>query len=159
MHMNVPSHYDLKVGFKDLDFFHKNMTNSEVKTFPPHNIVKVSDNEYRLELAVAGFKPEHLEITVSEGSVKIVGNIPEFEDSDKSFIYKGIAGRSFTKVFTLSEHVRVEGAADISLGLLSLKLVREVPDHLKMRKIPIIQNDHTPQLDGPEKNNYIEGDY
>lgn len=105
--------------------------------YPPYNIERLSDDEYRITMAVAGFKQEDLNITVQQNTLTVTGQIAEKEEEkDVTFLHRGIATRSFERRFSLAEHVKVNEAA-LADGLLTLRLVREVPEAAKPRMIPI----------------------
>ena len=103
--------------------------------YPPYNIEAIDDYHYAITLAVAGFKRESLDITVEKGVLTIVGN--KVSDSDnRRYLHQGIASRMFERHFNLAEHVEVTGA-DLSDGLLTVNLKRDVPEEMKPRSIPI----------------------
>ncbi|MCZ7862709.1 Hsp20 family protein [Agrobacterium salinitolerans] len=105
-------------------------------TFPPFNIVKVADNGYRIELAVAGFDIEELGIETKERVLYVTGERKAAKPEDATFLHRGIANRGFKRKFPLAEFVEVKGAA-LKNGILSIDLVREVPEAQKHRKIDI----------------------
>ena len=102
--------------------------------FPPYNLELISDNHYRITLAVAGFKLDDLDITLADNKLTISGNIAE--RAERSFVHKGIAERAFTRSFVLADHVNIVGA-ELETGLLTIDLEQEIPEALKPRKIPI----------------------
>lgn len=101
--------------------------------YPPHNIVKVDDQEYLIELAVAGFNEEELEIEVKDRTLTVSG---EHVSKGREYIHRGISTKKFKRTFRLSEHVKVNGA-DLVDGVLSVVLKYEVPEELRPRKIEI----------------------
>lgn len=103
--------------------------------YPPYNIERLDENDYRITLAVAGFSEADLEVEVHENTLKIIGARNESDDG-REFLYQGIAGRSFERRFQLAEHVRIAGASLVN-GLLNVELHREVPETAKPRKIAI----------------------
>lgn len=106
-------------------------------TYPPYNIEKVSDDAYRISVAVAGFTEDELNIEAKDGQLTISGAKNETDEKDApSYLYRGIAARAFERRFQLADHVRATGAA-LQNGLLHIDLVREVPEALKPRKIEI----------------------
>ncbi|MDR6818058.1 molecular chaperone IbpA [Neorhizobium sp. 2083] len=111
-----------------------------ISDWPPYDIVKTGDDSYRISIAVAGFTQDDLEITFQSNLLTVSGK--KQEGPADGYLHRGIAGRPFEHRFELADHVRVEGA-DLSNGLLSIDLVREIPEALKPRKISI-QN--TPAL-------------
>jgi molecular chaperone IbpA len=120
--------------------------NAEVASYPPYNIEKTGEDAYRLTMAVAGFRPEDLDITVKDNTLVIAGRMGQ--DSQKSeLLYRGIAGRAFERRFVLADHIVVEDA-DLQNGLLHVGLKRVVPEALKPRRIaigtgaaPVVAND------------------
>ena len=107
------------------------------ENYPPFDLIKLGENEYRIELAVAGFKPDEIDITAQQ-NVLIVSGRKNEESSEKGtdYIYRGIANRSFERRFALADHIQVRGA-DLKDGLLAIELVREIPEAMKPRKINI----------------------
>jgi molecular chaperone IbpA len=107
----------------------------EAQSYPPYNIEKTGDDTYRLTMAVAGFRPEEIDMTVKDNTLFISGRVTE--DGQKAeILYRGIAGRAFERRFVLADHLVVEGA-DLEHGLLHVGLRRVVPEALKPRKISI----------------------
>jgi molecular chaperone IbpA len=105
-----------------------------VSNFPPHNIIKADENKYVVELAVAGFTKDEIDIQVQEGNLTIKG---EKKDKDEStYLHRGIGTRSFTKVITIADTIEVRGA-EIKDGILRVGLENIVPEHKKPRKIEI----------------------
>eukprot|EP01037_Dinobryon_pediforme_P001973 gene1973-biopygen1164 len=105
------------------------------QSYPPYNIERTGDDSYRLTMAVAGFGPEDIELTVKESTLLIAGRVaPEAEKTD--LLYRGIAGRAFERRFVLADHIVVDGA-DLKNGLLSVGLKRVVPEAMKPRRIAI----------------------
>lgn len=111
--------------------------------WPPYDIVKTGDDLYRISIAVAGFAKDDLDISFQSNLLTVIGKKQEVPTD--GYLHRGIAGRPFEHRFELADHVRVNGA-DLSNGLLSIELVREVPEALKPRKIPI---QSTPALTSP----------
>jgi molecular chaperone IbpA len=107
----------------------------DAQSYPPYNIEKTGEDTYRLTMAVAGFRPEELDLTVKENTLVVSGRMsPEAQKSE--VLYRGIAGRAFERRFVLADHIVVEGA-DMEHGLLHVGLKRVVPEALKPRKIAI----------------------
>jgi molecular chaperone IbpA len=111
---------------------------SEASTYPPYNIERKSDNEYRISMAVAGFTRGEIDIQVKEQSLTIKGE-KKPADKEVQFLHRGIATRAFERRFQLADHVEVTGA-DLQDGLLHVDLVRNVPERLKPRSIQIGTN-------------------
>src|SRR5690606_15595884 len=101
----------------------------------PYNIEQTGENAYRIDLAVAGFSSDEIELEVHDSVLTISGRKAPSDES-RNFLYRGIAERAFERRFHLADHVQVKGAA-LENGLLSVELVREVPEALKPRKIAI----------------------
>lgn len=126
------------VGFDRLfDMLEHNGPGNGGESYPPFDLIKTGENDYRIELAVAGFKPDEIDITAQQ-NVLIVGGkkSEESEDEGSDYIYRGIATRSFERRFALADHIQVK-TADMKDGLLSIELVREIPEAMKPRKIDI----------------------
>jgi molecular chaperone IbpA len=104
-------------------------------TYPPYNIERLGDNEYRITMAVAGFGQDELRVDVKEQMLSVVGE-KKAEDKERQFLHRGIAARTFERRFQLADHVEVKGA-DLSDGLLHIDLVRNVPERLKPRTVAI----------------------
>jgi molecular chaperone IbpA len=103
--------------------------------YPPYNIEKLSEDAYRVTMAVAGFAEKDIEITVVGQTLTLVGHAAK-EETARTYLHRGIAGRSFERRFQLADHIRVSGASLVN-GLLSIDLEREMPEALKPRTITI----------------------
>jgi molecular chaperone IbpA len=103
--------------------------------YPPYNIEKTGEDQYRITLAVAGFGQDELSIEVRENALLVEGRKKE-GDASHAYLYRGIAGRSFKRQFQLADHVKVTGA-QLHNGLLVIELVRELPEAMKPRRIEI----------------------
>jgi molecular chaperone IbpA len=104
-------------------------------SFPPHNILKFDESRYVVELAVAGFSKDEIEITVENGSLTVKGERKE-KDADVQYLHRGIGTRSFTKTLTVADTIEVKGA-EFKDGILRIGLENIVPEHKKPRKIEI----------------------
>ncbi|WP_417678541.1 Hsp20 family protein [Roseibium sp.] len=122
------------IGFDRL-FSMLDSANSETPSYPPYNIERTGENNYRITMAVAGFAEADLSLEAKEHVLTIKGEKKE-EDETRDILYRGIASRAFERRFQLAEHVRVEGA-HLENGLLHIDLVREIPEAMKPRKIEI----------------------
>ena len=110
---------------------------AQQENYPPFDLVKEGENQYRIELAVAGFKPDEFDITAQQNVLIVSGKKnEESEQKGSDYIYRGIANRSFERRFALADHIQVRGA-DLKDGLLAIELVREIPEAMKPRKIDI----------------------
>ena len=103
--------------------------------YPPYNIERTGDNEYRIEIAVAGFRPEELDIEVKEAVVTVKGR-KAGGDGERRFLHRGLAERNFEWRFQLAEYVAVTDAK-LADGLLQISLKRELPEALKPRRVEI----------------------
>jgi molecular chaperone IbpA len=103
--------------------------------YPPYNIEKTGEDAYRLTMAVAGFSPEELDITVQENSLLVTGKAKK-DTEDSRYLHRGIARRAFERRFSLADHIKVVGAS-LANGMLHVDLVHEVPEAAKPRKIQI----------------------
>ena len=105
------------------------------ESYPPYNIEKIDEDRYRITMAVAGFSEEDLNITVHENTLILTGKARQ-ERGDVQYLYRGIAGRAFEKHFQLADFIKV-GEASLENGLLSIELVREIPEAMRPRNITI----------------------
>lgn len=103
--------------------------------YPPYNIERTGETDYRITLAVAGFSEADLDIEVKENALTVKGSRADAAE-DRTFLHQGIAGRAFERRFQLAEHVKVAGAS-LENGLLNIDLVKEIPEEAKPRKIEI----------------------
>lgn len=126
--------YRSTVGFDQLQSLLDSVTQDTSPTYPPYNIERTSENEYRITVAVAGFGQDDLDIEVKQNVLTIGGKRAEPEDT--TYLHRGIAGRGFERRFQLADHVEVKGA-HLENGLLHVDLVRRVPEALKPRRIEI----------------------
>ena len=124
------------VGFDRLFDFLENSSRAEQDNYPPFDIEKLADDRYRITLAVAGFKPNELDITARQNLLVVTGRKAESRNRDGNFLHMGIATRASERRFELADFVRVDGA-DLRDGLLAIELVREIPEAMKPRKIDI----------------------
>ena len=122
------------VGFDRLfDMLESQVRQNSGDNYPPFNIEKRGDDNYRITLAVAGFRPGDLDITAQQNLLTVIGKKRD-EAADGEMLHVGIANRGFERRFELADYVRVENA-DIADGLLVIDLVREVPEAMKPKKI------------------------
>lgn len=134
--------YRHSVGFDQLASLLRNSLRSEspASNYPPYNIEAVEENHYQITLAVAGFSQEDLDLQVENGVLTVRGKKAD-DEKEKQYLYQGIAGRSFERKFNLADHVEVKGA-DLSNGLLTISLVKEIPEAMKPKKIEIGKSDN-----------------
>jgi molecular chaperone IbpA len=131
--------YHTTLGFENFFDEVEKLLNSDFKTtpttFPPHNILKLDDNRYVVELAVAGFSKEDIDVSVNDGELVIKGNKEDKAESGE-YLHRGIGLRSFTKTLRIADTVEVRGA-EYKDGILKVGLENVIPDHKKPRKIEI----------------------
>lgn len=124
------------VGFDRLFDFLENTARADQDNYPPFDIEKISDDQYRITLAVAGFRRDEIDITALQNMLVVTGRKSENRNRDGNFLHMGIATRAFERRFELADFVRVT-SADLADGLLTIELIREVPEAMKPRKIEI----------------------
>lgn len=126
------------VGFDRLfDMLENSARLQQGDNYPPFNIERLDEDRYRVTLAVAGFRAEDIDITAQQNLLLISGRKDDISDEAKQrFLHLGIANRGFERRFELADFVRVE-SADLDDGLLTVNLLREVPDAMKPRKVAI----------------------
>ncbi len=136
-HFDLTPLYRSTIGFDRLAALLDTLSNFEGETpsYPPYNIERVGDNEYRISMAVAGFSDRDLDVEVKENTLSIRGE-KKGEPENTTYLHRGIASRSFERRFQLADHVVVKGAS-LENGLLHVDLVRELPEAMKPRTIPI----------------------
>ena len=123
------------IGFDRLANLVDSAASADASSYPPCNIEKTDDDSYRLTMAVAGFRPEDLEVVAKDNTLVVSGRVQN--DAPKvAILYRGIAGRAFERRFVLADHIVVEGAK-LENGLLHVGSKRVVPEALKPRRIPI----------------------
>ena len=126
------------VGFDRMARLIDTVSSEQSNGYPPYNIEKLDEDAYQISMAVAGFAEEDLTLEVKENLLTIAGrkDLDESAEAQRTYLYRGIAERAFERRFNLADHIKVEGAL-LENGLLHVKLVREVPEELKPRKISI----------------------
>jgi molecular chaperone IbpA len=128
--------YRSTVGFDRLFSLLDQGSDGAAPGYPPYNIERTGDNEYRVTLAVAGFSEPELSVVAKENTLTIRGEKNAKDEKRGDVLYQGIAARAFERVFQLADFVQVKGAK-LELGLLHVDLVREIPEAKKPRTIPI----------------------
>ncbi len=135
-HVDFTPLYRSTIGFDRLAQLLDNVTGLDADTtYPPYNIERLGENEYRISMAVAGFVEDEIRIEVKEQSLTVRGE-KKPDQADRQFLHRGIAARSFERRFQLADHVEVT-SAQMKDGLLDIDLKREVPERLKPRVIQI----------------------
>lgn len=124
------------VGFDRFnDLFESALRNEPGSSYPPYNVEKRADDQYRIVIAAAGFQEEDLELQVEKGVLTVSGGKRDADDS-VTYLHQGIAQRAFKLSFRLADHIEVK-AAGLSNGLLNIDLLRTVPEEAKPKRIPI----------------------
>jgi molecular chaperone IbpA len=127
--------YRSVVGFDRLADLLETATADAATGYPPYNIERTDENAYRVDIAVAGFRPEELAIEVKENLLTVTGQ-QAANDDQRRFLHRGLAERNFERRFQLADYVVVTDA-NLADGLLSISLKRELPEALKPRRIEI----------------------
>jgi molecular chaperone IbpA len=143
------------VGFdRLLDLLENGMRGDASDGYPPFDIVKDSDDSYRITLAVAGFRPDEIEVVAQQNQLSVTGKRAE-EDGQREYLHRGIATRDFERRFQLADFIEV-GAAGFDNGLLSIELRRVVPEAMKPRKIAIGSGTSAPERIEPRNDPALE---
>ena len=128
--------YRSTVGFDRFFNLLDQVTGPEAPTaYPPYNIERLGDNEYRITMAVAGFAQDEIKVDVKEQTLTVSG-AKKPEDKERRYLHRGIAARNFERRIQLADHIEVKGA-DLQDGLLHIELVRNVPERLRPRTVAI----------------------
>jgi molecular chaperone IbpA len=136
------------VGFDRLFDLLENAAKLEpVENYPPFDLERLGENEYRITMAVAGFRPEEIDINVKEGVLSVAGRKSDDKDGERRYLHRGIGSRAFERRFQLADFVQVRGA-DLKDGMLYIDLVREIPEAMRPRRIEIGGN--VRRLDGQQ---------
>lgn len=126
--------YRSAIGFDRMANLLDSAATENKPSYPPYNVELVEENRYRISMAVAGFAEDEIEITSEQNTLVIAGK--QDLDSERQYLYQGIAARNFERKFQLAEHVNVK-TARLENGLLHVELEREIPEAMKPRKIAI----------------------
>jgi len=150
--LNLDPFWRTSVGFDRLfDLVDQSLRLETEDNYPPCNIERTGENAYRISLAVAGFRPDQIVVTVNQDTLIVTGRTEKQDRPPGEYLYRGIAARAFERRFNLAEHVEVKGAS-LNDGLLHIELVREVPEAMKPRRIAIASGKAEP----PDKVRTIE---
>ncbi|MEI9965101.1 MAG: Hsp20 family protein [Caulobacteraceae bacterium] len=141
--------YRSVVGFDRLAALLDAAAAGETSGYPPYNIETIGDQAYRIEMAVAGFKPEELNIEVKENVLTVQGR-KTANDEARRYLHRGLAERNFERRFQLADYVVVTDA-NLADGLLSISLKRELPESMKPRRIEIAAAPSAPAIEGEVK--------
>ena len=136
--------YRTGVGFDRLAKMLDEVNNFDAPSYPPYNIERTGEHEYRITMAVAGFTADEINIEVKENALSVTGRKAEREDKPQ-YLHQGIAARNFERRFQLADHVEVTGAT-MENGLLHVDLKREIPEAMKPRTIAIKNGNGTTKL-------------
>lgn len=140
--------YRSTVGFDHLfNWFDSRTQPDDVSSYPPYNIERLTEDSYRISMAVAGFSQDEIDIETHCDQLIIKGErTAENDDKEREFLYRGIASRAFERRFHLADHVKVIGA-ELGDGLLHIQLKREMPAELKPKKIVVQMSSSTSKND------------
>jgi molecular chaperone IbpA len=129
------------IGFDTMfDQMERRFANSVSNNYPPHNILKTGENQYEIQIAVTGFEKSEISVTVESNVLTVAGVGAEsvrHENPEISYLHRGLATRDFVREFPLAEHIEVVGA-ETKNGMLTIKLVRNVPESAKPKIIDIV---------------------
>lgn len=126
------------IGFDTLfDQMERRFSNSVSNNYPPHNILKTGENQYEIQLAVTGFDKTEISVTVEDNVLIVKGESMTTDYAPEQYIHRGLATRDFVKEFPLAEHIEVVGA-ETKNGMLTIKLIRNVPESAKPKVIDIV---------------------
>lgn len=128
--------YRSTVGFDRLARMLDEASSFEAPTYPPYNIERVGEDDYRITMAVAGFAPADIAIEVKGNALTVSGKKPEKSEVKTEYLHQGIAARAFERRFQLADHMEVRGA-DMENGLLHISVKRVIPEAMKPRTIPV----------------------
>jgi molecular chaperone IbpA len=134
--LDMPSILRQAVGFDQIfNELHKNI-GSTSNNYPPYNIIKKNDTTYSIEVAVAGFDEEELDVEIENGQLHVKGDASSRVETDGEYLHQGIALRNFDRTFTIAENVEIKGAV-VKNGLLAIDMEHIIPESAKPKKIAI----------------------
>ena len=119
-----------------MDRMASNLSTPNDQGYPPYNVVKLDDNNFVIELAVAGFGKDSINLTVQDSVLSIEGSQETNDDNEANYLHKGISSRKFRRTFDLADYVEVTDAT-VKDGVLKVTLERHIPEELKPREIPV----------------------
>ena len=127
------------IGFDQLfDQLERRYANSISNNYPPHNIIKTGENQYEIQIAVTGFYKAEIAVTVEDNVLVIKGESQTVDHAPEAYLHRGLATRDFVKEFPLAEHIEVVGA-ETENGMLTIKLIRNIPESAKPKVIDIVE--------------------
>ena len=150
MNLNFDPFWRSSVGFdRLLELMDESLRYQPENNYPPYNILRTGENSYRISLAVAGFKPDQISVTVQQNTLVVTGR--ESQKTDHDYVHRGIAARDFERRFSLADFVEVKDAT-FEDGLLQIDLARELPEAMKPKRIEIrsgkaLQDNKTKTID------------
>jgi molecular chaperone IbpA len=135
MNLNFDPFWRSSVGFdRILDLMDESLRYQPENNYPPYNILRTGENNYRISLAVAGFKPDQISVTVQQNTLIVAGR--GSQNAEPDYVHRGIAARDFERRFGLADFVEVKDAT-FEDGLLQIDLAREIPEAMKPKRIEI----------------------
>jgi molecular chaperone IbpA len=135
------------VGFdRMLDALESASRVEPIDNWPPYDIVKLGEDDYRISMAVAGFTQDNLTITQEQNMLMVAGQKSDEGEANGQYLHRGIAARAFQRRFELADHVKVVGASVVN-GLLTIELKRELPEEMKPRRIAIASGEALPKVE------------
>ncbi len=135
-HLDIPNIHKFGIGFDSIfEDIHRLASVTGKDNYPTYNVIKIDDDHFTIELALAGIPRESLDIEVDQNQLTVSTEKAE-TDEELEYLHKGISQRGFSRSFTLADHVVVKGA-DMIDGVLKISLERQLPEELKPRKIDI----------------------
>lgn len=138
--LDIPSIHKFAVGFDSMfDELLRSTNQQSQGNYPPYNVVKHSEDTFSIEVAVAGFKEGDIDVEVEKNQLTVKGEQVIDVDTPVEYLYRGISARSFTRTWTLADHVEVVGA-EVRDGILTVSLERQIPEEQKPKKIAIAFN-------------------
>jgi molecular chaperone IbpA len=128
------------IGFDTMfDQMERRFANSVSNNYPPHNILKTGENQYEIQIAVTGFEKSEISVTIEDNVLIVKGETQTPNESTEIvYLHRGLATRDFCKEFPLAEHIEVVGA-ETKNGMLTVKLIRNIPESAKPKVIDIVE--------------------
>jgi molecular chaperone IbpA len=134
--LDIPSIHKIAVGFDNLFDELNRLSSVQTQNYPPHNVIKHTDDRFTIEVAVAGFGESELDVSLDNNALIISGSKVREEMLNYEYLHRGLSSRDFTQTFQLAEHVEVIHA-EVKNGILSVYLERKVPEEKKPKSIAI----------------------
>ena len=126
------------IGFDTMfDQMERRYANSVNNNYPPHNILRLAENEYAIQIAVTGFEKSEISVTIENNVLIVKGESVTTDYPTEQYLHRGLATRDFVKEFPLAEHIEVSGAS-IKNGMLTVSLIRNIPESAKPKVIDIV---------------------